>query len=88
MVIKLEIDTYFIYLPERFKKVPDYVLNKLNNQNYELSNIGKQKNTFKLIFSNIEATEGDDFININIDDFLTNFSYKPNYYNDNQFVLK
>lgn len=77
--VKLEVDNVFIYLPERFKKLPDHIWNNLNNQNIEISNVGRHNNTCHLTFSSTKAAEAEGSNQFDITEYLNNFAYSPSY---------
>lgn len=79
-VVKLEIDQYFIYLPQRFNRLSDDIWIHLNKGNFEICKIGQRNKTFHLIFSNC-ANGSNETVNFEIAEYLN--IYKPNFYNEN-----
>lgn len=77
--VKLEVDNVFIYLPERFKKLPDQIWNNLSNQNIEISNVGRHNNTYHLRFSSTKSAEAEEPAQFDIAEYLNNFAYSPSY---------
>lgn len=81
MIIKLEVEKYFIYLPQRFLKIPDFVLNEMNKQTFEICNTGPWKTTHNLEFSNLSSLEPNAQQNIDIAEYMSNFDNLPQFYN-------
>lgn len=84
LVIKLEIDKYYIYLPDRFKGLPIHIWSELNNQNFEICNTGIINKTNNLQFSNSKANKDTTSTQSTVMQYLSDFNYKPYYSEINQ----
>lgn len=74
-VIKLVLDNYYIYLPKRFNSLSDDFLNEINcNKEYMIQSCGQWKNTYNLVFSNLQTNEP---IAYNLNDLLKEYEYYP-----------
>lgn len=77
-VVRLDVDDVFIYLPERFKKIPATIWNELSSGRFEICKVGRYYKTYHLTFSNVESAVNDTSHQFNLIEYLNNFAYTSN----------
>lgn len=77
MVIRLEIDNFFIYLPKRFNRLPDTVWNDISDGGFEICK-PNSRNTH-LTFSCAKPLEADKSHQFDAIEYLNNYIYSPSF---------
>lgn len=83
MVIRLEIDEFFIYLPKRFEQLPDFVWNEINDGGFEIVRLESHTKTKRLAFICTRPNETDKSHQFSTIEYLNSYIYSPSYKHGN-----
>lgn len=83
VVVRLEIDDFFLYLPKRFNTVPNRVWCGVSDGGYEMQLVESDNKTVRLKFNHMTPVGNNKSHQFNATEYLNNFIYSPSYSQEN-----